>query len=474
MVFGLDGCTFKKLSPWVKNGNLPFLRKFWKQGVRAELECILPTLSPTEWACFSTGKNPAKLGVFGLSPAENLRKGSEMKILNSNYIKEPTIWDILSKAGEKVGVVNIPSTYPPKPVNGFMITGMLTPPSSKKYYYPREIENHLNDYKIDLTFNGERSTLPDKEIDRHAVLEELFDIHEKRVNTIRTLLQEFEPGFFIVNFKGTDYLQHLFWEEEEILLDFYETVDENMEELWSEFGPSNTIVMSDHGFHKAEEEYLFVNKLLENKGYLKKSFTGTILTSLYPILLPILKSRLREHIPEEFKSEKGVSDVSDLMIDTSKTKARASMWGIFITKKIRNDPSVDNKKLVEEIKRTLQKTKHPESGETIFKDVYRKEEIYDGPFLSEFPELVFTVNPRFLPNPSLARRISEPRLDKLYLQGAHKSDRMGVFLGMGESFKKGKEKDKVSLLDLAPTILYLHDIKGYSQMDGSVLTDFLV
>ena len=45
---------------------------------------------------------------------------------NTNMLKEEPIWSMLSKAGVTVGMANVPATFPVMPVNGYMLSGMLT------------------------------------------------------------------------------------------------------------------------------------------------------------------------------------------------------------------------------------------------------------------------------------------------------------------------------------------------------------
>ena len=45
---------------------------------------------------------------------------------NTNMLKEEPIWSILSQRDVTVGMANVPATFPVLPVNGYMISGMLT------------------------------------------------------------------------------------------------------------------------------------------------------------------------------------------------------------------------------------------------------------------------------------------------------------------------------------------------------------
>jgi hypothetical protein len=45
---------------------------------------------------------------------------------NTNMLKEEPIWSVLSRNDVTVGMANVPATFPVMPVNGYMISGMLT------------------------------------------------------------------------------------------------------------------------------------------------------------------------------------------------------------------------------------------------------------------------------------------------------------------------------------------------------------
>ena len=66
LLCGLDGATFKVLRKWLEADELPFISELYKDGAHGPLKTFFPTFSPMEWACFYTGKNPGKLGIFAL------------------------------------------------------------------------------------------------------------------------------------------------------------------------------------------------------------------------------------------------------------------------------------------------------------------------------------------------------------------------------------------------------------------------
>lgn len=141
LVIGLDGATFDIIMPLIEEGKLPTFRKIMKSGVFSRLISVIPTNSVSAWSSFATGKNPAKHGVFYFeeilpSPYE-LERGP---LVTSKSINGETLWGILSRHGKKVGIVNVPLTYPPEEVNGFLISGFPIPAVADNFTFPYDLK----------------------------------------------------------------------------------------------------------------------------------------------------------------------------------------------------------------------------------------------------------------------------------------------------------------------------------------------
>jgi hypothetical protein len=77
---------------------------------------------------------------------------------NSRAIRAPKLWEILSEHDKRVGVINVPVTYPAEPVNGYVIPGFLTPPGATGFTYPPELYNEIvkavGDYVLNVKIAG--------------------------------------------------------------------------------------------------------------------------------------------------------------------------------------------------------------------------------------------------------------------------------------------------------------------------------
>ena len=139
LVLGFDGGSWNILNGMLKNNNLKNFKKLIDNGCYGSLESTIPPATYPGWKCYSTGKNPGKLGVYGF-----LRLDMENKKIipnDSTSFKSKEIWDYLSSKNISVGVINMPTTSPPKKVNGFMISHSLI--DTKRYTYPKELEDEI-------------------------------------------------------------------------------------------------------------------------------------------------------------------------------------------------------------------------------------------------------------------------------------------------------------------------------------------
>ena len=153
MIIGLDGATWTVIDPWIKDGTLPHLARLRQEGSWGNLRSTIPPITAAAWSTFMTGKRPGKHGVFHfikLFDDDGSTANGQPELVSGRSIKSSTLWDILGHQERRAVLVNIPLTYPPRAVNGVMITGLLTPSSAKVFTYPLELSQQISDYKIDL------------------------------------------------------------------------------------------------------------------------------------------------------------------------------------------------------------------------------------------------------------------------------------------------------------------------------------
>ena len=118
LIIGLDGATFDLIGPWARTGELPTLATLMSQGAWGRLASTLPPFSFPAWTTFMTGVNPGQHGIFDFTQR---RPGTyEVEFINATYRRRPSVWQVLSRARRRVGVMGLPATYPPETLNGFL------------------------------------------------------------------------------------------------------------------------------------------------------------------------------------------------------------------------------------------------------------------------------------------------------------------------------------------------------------------
>jgi predicted AlkP superfamily phosphohydrolase/phosphomutase len=361
-------------------------------------------------------------------------------------------------------VVNIPATYPPEKVNGFLISGYLTPPSAKDFFYPETIKKFLQGYRIESDFEY----LRDETINTSSLLEDLHDVAKRRNQAIISLLQSEKVDFLALNVKEVDTLQHVFWDDDSTLEKFMSFVDNLISELVNEFKPSHIIVMSDHGFHERETEYFYINTWLKRKGLLKDAgVKGRLWGTAYQLAIALSKrSSLIKRMVVSKKDS--VAKFASLQVDVADSKVYASQWGVFFSQEMRSSP--DYAQIRARLRDDLLAVQSPD-GAKVFEHVFLREELFQGPHLEKFPDIIPIPAPRFLINANMFNRDFDERIDRPYLKGSHKSDPDGIFILQGEGVRSGVDLGTIALTDLAPTTLFLYGLAAPSDMDGHVISE---
>jgi len=178
------------IRPLLLKGEMPNLAKVIKRGAYGKLRTVDAPNCPRVYSTIFTSTRPDEHGVTGF-----LVGGITA---NTNMLKQEPIWSILSKNNVTVGMANVPATFPVMPVNGYMISGMLTrgkncedgvlcaPKLSEvqggEAVYPATLKTELlknvGDYYIDCERMPSAEDLKGRE-------PEVIDAWLKKVDTIR-------------------------------------------------------------------------------------------------------------------------------------------------------------------------------------------------------------------------------------------------------------------------------------------------
>lgn len=497
---GLDGATFDLIRPWAESGKLPTLKKLMDDGAWSALTSTVPPVTASAWSSFMTGKNP---GAHGLFDFMRRRAGSyDLAPVSALDRDGKAVWDLIGVAGRQVIVMNVPVTWPPQPVNGLLITGMLTPRGADNYTFPRaladELREHIGEY---IVYSDEVYSKGRGEIFLNA----LKHSAEQRTRAAEYLMVKYPWDFFMLVYPETDTVCHGLWSAydpshhehnpaqakfRDGILAIYQHLDGLIGRLISNLDSDTTILlMSDHG-HGPVRNFLYVNNYLAQLGYLKFKLgpasqlkrlvfnLGITPRAVYQLLLTIGLGKLRRTLDKR-RGGRGLLKrffLSFNDVDWARTRAYSIGYigEVHINLRGREPQGIvergaEYERIRDEIISHLRELKLPD-GPPLVEHIWKKEEIYSGAHLAEAPDILFL--PRNLETIAFgdfefgSNKIIEPSY------GVSSSHRMtGIFVASGAGVKRAGEFTSTRLIDLAPTILHLLGLSVPRDMDGRVLNE---
>jgi len=458
------------------------------------------------WTSFATGKNPGKHGLYDWIYRH--RDGYDVSPVTAQHCTEPTLWFLLSASGRRVCTLNVPMTYPPQPINGMMISGMLAPSTRVTITYPAElldeIEAEVGEY---LLYPDPGQAYSDGSVD--AFLKRLYRTAETRLRVFEYLRRREDWDFFMVVFNGTDTVQHAMWKHMspdhplhdpakahkygDAILRYYQYIDQALGRITDSLDDDTVlIIMSDHGFGPFHK-FIHVNNWLMQQGWLqiKRGVLAQLKAGLFhlgfsPMKVYNLLMRLGlGGLKREVVRGKGQGLLKTLFlsfseVDWSRTVAYSlgNVGQIYLNVRGREpqgivEPGEEYEALRNEIMAGLAELRDPTTGERVVQEIYRREEVYAGHHLERAADILFIPTRMeyfgFGEYEFGSNKIIE-RVER-GISGTHRMN--GVVLMWGEPVAPAVELQGANIYDLAPTILYLMGEPVPTDMDGRVLADGL-
>jgi predicted AlkP superfamily phosphohydrolase/phosphomutase len=498
LVIGLDGGTFDILTPLMEKGRLPNLGRLISKGVSGRLRTVIPPGTGPAWSSIVTGLDPSNHGVFDL--IVRARDSYNLAFLNAASLRAPTLWDLVGTAGGKSVVLNVPMTYPPRAVEGLMVSGLLTPPKSEDCAYPADLMGTILDLEPSYKIVPTQTYAPGR---LGAFLDDLEHVLDVKFRIFRSLLTKVDWQFAMQVFNETDFLQHALWhvmdplhprhkpEESERfrerVYDFYSRIDGFIGDLNRSLPDVPIVILSDHG-HGPLYRFIHANNLLLESGLMCvrrdiRSWAKYVLFRAGLTPLNVYRAgnalglgRLRMGLRWTSKGYQMLRrfffSFSD--IDWQRSAAYAIsggvFGGVFVNLKGREPEGAVDRGSYESVRtrigQVLLGLRDPDMGGLMVKEILKREEVYGGRFTDEAPDLFFL--PR---DPTIAvfgdfefssNRIIEPASEAISAQ--HRME--GIFIASGGSLRQGIEIEDISVLDVAPLLLYLMGLPIPEGLDG--------
>ena len=502
LIVGLDGVPLSLIEAWATEGKLPTLRKLMEEGTVGELRSTIPPTSGPSWSTFMTGKNPGKTGIYDFLYR---REGTYVfPPVNASQRDGIALWRLLSNRGRKVGVVNVPISYPVEEVNGYMISGWMTPYSAQDFCYPADLWRELRDQIGYYTIYPTETFAESRRDSFFRACDELLDL---RSRTVSYLMDRYPTDLFMVVLFDTDRVLHQLWhyldpghpwrqpgdgtDKSGPVVRYFQRVDEKLAEIVARADEDTVIIiLSDHGMGPAHNFIVLNNWLLEvGLLQLKRDPFRLLKRWLFDAGFTLRNvHRIADRIGLAKHAEyKGLYSMDYLMklvflsfldVDWSRSKAYSfgrHLGSIYLNVKGREpegivEPGREYEQVREEIMRLARGFVHPCTGEPLIGEILKKEDIYHGPYLDRAPDLI--LRPRDERNIffGLADFGSNITVDTVYrYSGMHRD--YGLLIMTGKGVKKGAAIEGAGIEDLAPTILYAMECPVPQDMDGRVLSE---
>jgi len=491
-IVGLDGVGFKLITPWVESGKLPHIGRLLSQGAQGPLQSTVPPITGPAWTSFQTGVNPGKHGVSGWT--KRRKESYAISVVNGGDNPYPTIWELASENGHSVVSIGLPVTYPPRPVNGVIIPGLLTPRSDPSPTYPAQATAELRRAVPDYQFSPEcvhRFTIS-------AKVKELLTSARGRAAAAKHFLQHHDWDLFMVHFQVTDKVQHDLWGVRkggfDPVLTVFREVDRQLGELveMARGMGASVILLSDHGM--GPQEYTFsINTWLWGAGYLclkggpsvrlkraafRGGFTQRNLMRLGLLLYPLA---YRLGLVSSFFDALGEGWLARVIsmlflsfddIDWSKTQAysRSEIGHLFLNLRGREPQGIVNEdeadRLVDELIDRLKTVVNPYTSEPLLGEVFRREDVYQGERISQAPDIFFLPRGLRTLGSGASGFYSKELFDRPLSRANHRME--GILIAVGDPFAPDYQIQGATLTDLAANILYLLDCPIPTYMDGRI------
>ncbi len=497
LIVGLDGATFNFLQPLIQQNKLPFFQHLMREGCSGVLDSDLPVNSAANWASLFSGKNPGKHNIYDYL---NYGNGSyQPQLIQHDDFKADFIWDIANDNNLRVIVLNAPIAAAPEPLNGIMVSGLLTPPH-QRYAYPDAIAEELEsqDYPVDC--GGARRLEPE------AYFDELLKTLARQTETYHRLLSTHPWDLAVVTLNILGKAQHEFWHDPEKIETLYIKIGAILQNLYNLVDDETYfLVLSHHGFKSVTRKF-FVNEWLWELGLLKKKITinPARITDVHDVIYNhvqdpqtitrflaragITKDRIRSVLPdiltEYFKrfipwGIKKYFPYEYLDIDWDRTQAyfvSTNVQGININLKGREpqgtvSPGQEYERLRDKIIGELYRLKDPYTLEDVVDEIYRREDIFKGDYVQAAPDIIF------VPHNYNYYLDSNKRTCRLFIGSANDDypvyayhEPRGVFFITGPDIKKGKQINGIDIYNVAPTVLHLLGLSIPGDFDGRVVS----
>lgn len=501
-VFGLDGATWDIARPLLEAGRMPNLARLMARGSAGPLASTVPPISAAAWITFLTGQNPGRHGVYQFRKMDMRQYGGyrDEFATSQDYVGRSFL-EMVGQRGRRVASIGVPMTYPPFPVNGFLVSGFPRPFGPRAQAYPPEKAEALGRWdEVQDSFNFTLSAASTVETSDYWV--------RKYTDIALEALAEERYDLFLIVWNSTDNIPHLFWkytdpafpaydaagaaEFGEVINHQYEVADAEIGRLLAALpnaDAATVLVMSDHGMGPHPHLKVNLGSWLAQRGFLALKQGPASQPSLVSRSVAAARrriprqwmERLRNHLPAGLRADLYARQMNLDQLDWSATKAYRmkvfpSVEGIVLNVVGRQSQGIVLAGAAYEAVRDhllaeLRELRDPASGERIVRRANRREDLFEGPYVDDIPDILLELYPAYTGGSAMQGDLVTPLPleDLAAYSGSHHPT--GLFVFSGPEVRRGHWLEGAAIQDLAPTVMHALGLPVSTSMDGRVLVE---
>lgn len=442
----LDGFDYSFIQ---KNLNqLSFFETLSKNGRLCPLESVVPADSIPSWTTIYTGLNPAEHGV--LESIDYLDFKNKVKG-DYSVIQGHSFWDELSRQDKKVFIFNPFMAYPAWDVNGLMICGPVFEGGDVSTNCP-----DLVDMDSMPSIGGMVDHPTDKEMPKF--FKDTMELSQKQFDTFHKYFRRDKYDFAFLGVTTPDRMQHFLWRYtdpddrtypgknplQNAILEMYQLMEKNVKKIMNDYGEEyNVVVISDHGHGRRCEKTFYINQWLIKQSIIKdksrkKRTVEFAKNSAFKFLAAFHIVELGTKYFKKFKFAHKVKN-ADYVFSGKKQKVYAPKFdgcnpfgGIMVTRSefaSNEEYEAMRQKIIDGL---LEINDH---GEPIMIWVKRREEIYEGAKVENYPDIVYRMKTAYGVDRGLfGKKLFGINAMHEVLSGGHQF--LGVIMGNREDVKE--------------------------------------
>lgn len=402
----LDGLDYAYIAK--RREQFPFFGKMMDEERLCPLKSVVPADSIPAWTTIYTGMNPAEHGI--LESIDYLNFKNRVKG-DYSLIQGHTFWDILGRHGKKVFIFNPFMAYPAWDVNGLMICGPVFEGGDISTNRPDLVEmeklppiggmvDHPTDREMEQFYH-----------DTMRLSQRQFDAFDQYFQT-----EDFDFAFLGVT--TPDRMQHFLWRYtdpkdrthpkgrrlEDSIFHMYQLMEKNVKRLMERYGDEyHIIILSDHGHGRRCEKTFYINQWLISQGWIpdqgrKKRAVEYAKNLTFRCLAALHMVETGTKFFKQFKFAHKVKN-ADYVFSGQKQAVYAPKFdgcnpfgGLMVAPStFSSDEEYEavRQKLIEGLLQVKDR------GKPVMLWVKRREELYQGEKVGNYPDIVYQMRPEY-------------------------------------------------------------------------------